>query len=289
MEIYGSRRFAHQQRRSRPVEQFTRQNARRLKPFFTSIVVHTTTVSTIYSNTDMKTVYHPSGLRGHANHGWLKTWHSFSFAGWYDAARINFGALRVLNDDMVAPGMGFPTHPHDNMEIVTLMMKGELEHQDSMGNREILRRGEVQAMSAGTGIRHSERNASETEPLHLFQIWVFPRANNTKPRYDQKQFLSMQQPDSWQLLVSPDGADNSILIGQDAWFSTARLSQGKELEYTMHKEGNGAYVFVIEGSAEAGGEILSHRDAAGITETAQFSVKASEDLHLLVIEVPMEF
>jgi len=237
----------------------------------------------------MKTVYHPAGLRGHANHGWLNTWHSFSFAGWYDASRIHFGALRVLNDDSVAPGMGFSTHPHDNMEIVTLMMQGALEHQDSMGNREILRSGEVQAMSAGTGIRHSEKNASDTEPLHLFQIWVFPRERDTKPRYDQKQFLDHQQQDAWQLLVSPDGAENSIVIGQDAWFSTTRLGAGQSLDYHFHKAGNGAYAFVIEGQAEAGGETLSHRDAAGITETDRFSITAKEDLHLLVIEVPMEF
>jgi redox-sensitive bicupin YhaK (pirin superfamily) len=237
----------------------------------------------------MKTEFHPSGLRGHANHGWLNTWHSFSFAGWYDPTRVHFGALRVLNDDYVAAGMGFAEHPHDNMEIVTLMMDGELEHRDSMGNREILRRGEVQAMSAGTGIRHSERNASQSEPLHLFQIWIFPRHKNIEPRYDQRQFLSTQQNNAWQLLVSPDGEYDSIVIGQDAWFSTVKLDAGLETAYQLHHPDNGAYAFVIEGEASIGDRLLTRRDALGVTETDAFNIKANSPLHLLMIEVPMHW
>jgi redox-sensitive bicupin YhaK (pirin superfamily) len=237
----------------------------------------------------MKTEYHPSGLRGHANHGWLNTWHSFSFAGWFDPTRVHFGALRVLNDDYVAADMGFAEHPHDNMEIVTLMMEGELEHRDSMGNHEILRRGEVQAMSAGTGIRHSERNASHSDPLHLFQIWVFPRHKNTEPRYAQRQFLSTQQDNAWQLLVSPDGENDSIVIGQDAWFSTVRLDAGIETSYTLHNPENGAYAFVIEGEAHIGERTLARRDALGVIETDTFSIKANQPLHLLMIEVPMHW
>jgi redox-sensitive bicupin YhaK (pirin superfamily) len=237
----------------------------------------------------MKTQYHPSGLRGHANHGWLNTWHSFSFAGWYDPTRVHFGALRVLNDDYVAAGMGFAEHPHDNMEIVTLMMDGELEHRDSMGNREILRRGEVQAMSAGTGIRHSERNASHSEPLHLFQIWIFPRHKNTEPRYAQRQFLNTQQDNDWQLVVSPDGEQGSIVIGQDAWFSTVKLDAGLETSYPLHHLDNGAYAFVIEGEASIGDRILARRDALGVTEADTFKIKANSPLHLLMIEVPMHW
>lgn len=202
---------------------------------------------------------------------------------------MHFGALRVLNDDYVAAGMGFAEHPHDNMEIVTLMMDGELEHRDSMGNREILRRGEVQAMSAGTGIRHSERNASHSEPLHLFQIWIFPRHKNTEPRYAQRQFLNTQQDNDWQLVVSPDGEQGSIVIGQDAWFSTVKLDAGLETSYPLHHPDNGAYAFVIEGEASIGDRILARRDALGVTEADTFKIKANSPLHLLMIEVPMHW
>jgi redox-sensitive bicupin YhaK (pirin superfamily) len=202
---------------------------------------------------------------------------------------VHFGALRVLNDDYVAAGMGFAEHPHDNMEIVTLMMDGELEHRDSMGNREILRRGEVQAMSAGTGIRHSERNPSQTVPLHLFQIWIFPRHKNTEPRYAQRQFLNTQQDNDWQLVVSPDGEKDSIIIGQDAWFSAIRLDAGLETAYQLHHPDNGAYAFVIEGEASIGDRLLTRRDALGVTETDAFNIKANSPLHLLMIEVPMHW
>jgi redox-sensitive bicupin YhaK (pirin superfamily) len=239
----------------------------------------------------MNAIYHPSDLRGHANHGWLKTWHSFSFAGWYDPSRVHFGALRVLNDDYVAAGMGFAPHPHDNMEIVTIMMDGTLEHQDSMGHKELLRAGEVQAMSAGTGIQHSERNASDVEPLHLFQIWIFPREKNTKPRYAQKSFEhhKTEGAKEWNLLVSPDGAAGSLEIGQDTWFTMGTISEQQVVEYQLHKPGNGVYVFVVSGSVVADEFQLHHRDALGITETDNIKIKATEESKLLVIEVPMHW
>lgn len=238
----------------------------------------------------MNAIYHPSGLRGHANHGWLKTWHSFSFAGWYDPSRIHFGALRVLNDDYVAPGMGFATHPHDNMEIVTIMMDGTLEHQDSMGHKELLRAGEVQAMSAGTGIQHSERNASHTDPLHLFQIWMFPREKNTTPRYAQKSFAAaINNAQDWTLLVSPDGENGSLEIGQDAWFTMGTISEQQVVEYQIHKPGNGVYVFAVSGSVVVDEFQLHQRDALGITETDNIKIKATEDTKLLVMEVPMHW
>jgi len=239
----------------------------------------------------MNTVFHPAGLRGHANHGWLKTWHSFSFAGWYDPNKIHFGALRVLNDDYVAGGMGFSTHPHDNMEIVTIMMDGTLEHQDSMGHRELLRAGEVQAMSAGTGIMHSERNADKTQPLHLFQIWIFPREKNTTPRYAQKSFArqTAATPNNWTMLVSPDAAQGSLEIGQDAWFSIADISKDNSLNYTLKKSDNGIYVFVVSGTLETADIELHHRDALGITETNSIEIKAKEDSKVLLIEVPMHW
>jgi redox-sensitive bicupin YhaK (pirin superfamily) len=238
----------------------------------------------------MNTIYHPAGLRGGANHGWLKTWHSFSFGGWYDPSRIHFGALRVLNDDYVAPGMGFATHPHDNMEIVTIMMDGTLEHQDSMGHKEQLRAGEVQAMSAGTGIQHSERNASHTDPLHLFQIWIFPRAKNTTPRYAQKSFAeAIGSAQDWTVLVSPDGANGSLEIGQDAWFSMARIPAGADRTYEVKNAGNGVYAFVVSGAIEIAGNQLMHRDALGITEASSILTKANEDAQVLFIEVPMHW
>lgn len=238
----------------------------------------------------MNTIYHPSGLRGHANHGWLKTWHSFSFAGWYDPSRVHFGALRVLNDDYVAAGMGFAPHPHDNMEIVTIMIDGTLEHQDSMGHKELLRAGEVQAMSAGTGIQHSERNASHTDPLHLFQIWIFPREKNTTPRYAQKSFAeAISNTQDWTLLVSPDGEKGSLEIGQDAWFTMGNLTENRVVEYQIHKPGNGVYVFVVSGSVVVDEFQLHQRDALGITETDNIKIKASDDSKLLVMEVPMHW
>ncbi len=239
----------------------------------------------------MNTIHHPAGLRGHANHGWLKTWHSFSFAGWYDPHKVHFGALRVLNDDYVAGGMGFASHPHDNMEIVTLMMEGTLEHQDSMGHRELLRAGEVQAMSAGTGIMHSERNASPTESLHLFQIWVFPKEKNTTPRYAQKSFAEQidQAESGCTLLVSPDGALGSMEIGQDAWFSMVKMAEGSTFSYDLKKAGNGVYAFLVSGNVSIGGISLHHRDALGITDTAQIGFHASSASKVLLIEVPMHW
>lgn len=237
----------------------------------------------------MKTIIHKSGDRGHANHGWLNAKHSFSFANWYNPEKIHFGALRVLNDDEVAAGMGFGKHPHDNMEIITLVQEGALEHKDSMGNGSVMKPHDVQVMSAGSGVFHSEINPSKDEKLKLFQIWVFPDRNNVTPRYDQKTFLPEGRKNKWQEVIKPDTQTegDAIFIYQQAWFSLADLDKDNKLTYTSHKNGNGAYLLVIEGSVEVNGEKLEKRDAIGITEYESFDVKASEDARILVMDLPM--
>jgi redox-sensitive bicupin YhaK (pirin superfamily) len=237
----------------------------------------------------MKTIVHRSENRGHANHGWLNAHHSFSFAGWYDPNKIHFGALRVLNDDEVAQGMGFGKHPHDNMEIITLVQEGALEHKDSMGNGSVMKANDVQVMSAGTGVFHSEFNPSKDEPLRLFQIWVFPDKGNVTPRYDQKTFLPEGRKNQWQEIIKPDTQTDgdAIFIHQQAWFNLTDLEAGKTLEYTGKKAGNGAYVFVIDGDVEVAGEKLKRRDAIGITDFSSFELKASSDTRILVMDLPM--
>jgi quercetin 2,3-dioxygenase len=233
----------------------------------------------------MKTVLFPAKERGHASHGWLDSYHSFSFASYYDANKVHFGMLRVLNDDTVAPGMGFGSHPHDNMEIVSIPLEGVLEHKDSMGHTQTLQPGEVQLMSAGTGVQHSEYNHSETEPVKFLQIWVFPKQRNIKPRYDQKYF---DLNDEWTTIVSPSAENGSLPINQNAWFSLAELKDEKTLRYDLHDKGQGVFLFVIEGSADAAGHKLSHRDAIGIYETEAIEIKAGKDSKLLLIEIPMK-
>jgi quercetin 2,3-dioxygenase len=235
----------------------------------------------------MKTVIHKANTRGHADHGWLNARHSFSFANYYDPTRVHFGLLRVLNDDTVAPGMGFGTHPHDNMEIVTIPLSGALEHKDSMGNTEVIKAGEVQIMSAGSGITHSEYNHSKTEEVKLLQIWVFPKTRNIKPRYDQRAYNEEQKKNKFLTIVSPDKTEDTMWINQDAYFSLGSLDAGVAIEYAIRTKGNGAYVFVIEGSVEAGGETLGRRDAMGVSETDKISFKALEKSEVLIIEIPM--
>ncbi len=237
----------------------------------------------------MKTVFHSADTRGHANHGWLNANHSFSFASWYNPDRVHFGALRVLNDDIVAPSMGFGKHPHDNMEIITIPMEGLLRHQDSMGTSSVIKPGEVQVMSAGTGIQHSEFNVDKDHELKLFQIWVFPRAKGVIPRYDQKEFDPIGRHNKWQQIVSPNPDDEGTWIHQDAWFHLADLDGGKTLDYTLRKPGNGVYLLVIEGTATVNGQALGKRDAIGITEADNFNVAATSDTKLLLLEVPMEW
>ena len=235
-----------------------------------------------------KTVLHKASTRGHANHGWLNAHHSFSFANYYDESRIHFGALRVLNDDIVAAGMGFGTHPHDNMEIITIPLKGDLQHKDNMGNTEVIKQGDVQVMSAGTGVQHSEFNPNKDKEVNLLQIWVFPNKKNVTPRYQQITLPDAQE-NKLQQIVSPDSTEEGTWIHQDAWFSIGNFKKGFETTYTLHKKENGVYVFVIEGDVTISNQSLNKRDALGIWETENFTVKADSDTRVLFLEVPMEF
>ena len=236
----------------------------------------------------MKTILHKAETRGGANHGWLNAKHTFSFANYYDPSRMNFGALRVLNDDIIAPSMGFGTHPHDNMEIITIPLSGDLEHKDSMGFSEVIRENDVQILSAGTGIQHSEKNKSHENEVRLLQIWIFPKERNIKPNYDQKTFLPEEKMNKMLQIVSPIGDEKGIDINQDVWFSIGKLDAGFEDTYTLRKKGNGVYAFVIEGDVSIDNEALNRRDGLGISETDSFKIKANGNAELLLMEVPME-
>ncbi len=236
----------------------------------------------------MKTIVHLGNTRGHANYGWLDTFHTFSFADYFNQERIHFGALRVLNDDWVDGGGGFGRHPHDNMEIVTIMLEGELRHSDSMGHTQVLHENEVQAMSAGTGIFHSEVNNLADKPVRLLQIWVFPEERDIKPQYDQKSFDSQLRKNQWQLLAGPNPQNGEMNIKQKAWFSRIDLTNGTEVSYTLYDGLNGIYLFVINGSVKFEGDQQLHkRDGAGIWEVETVKLSALENSELLVIEVPM--
>lgn len=239
------------------------------------------------SDTTPQFVLHKAQERGHADHGWLDTYHSFSFAGWHDPKKMHFGALRVLNDDAVAGGGGFGTHPHDNMEIVSIPTLGALEHKDSMGNSSVIRTGDVQIMSAGTGIRHSEFNHSAADPVHFFQVWIFPDEQGLTPRYDQQQY-NLDSENQLTCLVSPDGAQG-VRIHQNAWFHMGEITAGSEMEYALHGSGQGLYFMVMEGEAEVMGQRLSRRDAIGVWDTGAVPIKASADCTVLLIEVPMHW
>ena len=234
----------------------------------------------------MKTIFHQANTRGHANHGWLNSYHSFSFAGYYNPERVHFGALRVLNDDTVKGGYGFSKHPHDNMEIVSIPLSGDLEHNDTTGRHEIIRQHDVQIMSAGSGISHSEQNANKSTEVKFLQIWVFPKEQNILPRYEQKSFNPTERQNQILTVVAPDN-ENAIWINQDAWFSLGKLDKGFSTFYQLHKEGNGVYVFVIDGCINIAGKLLQNRDALGIWEASQFLVEATENAEVLFIEVPM--
>lgn len=235
----------------------------------------------------MKTILHKAGTRGHANHGWLDSYHTFSFAGYYEPTRVHFGLLRVLNDDVVTGGMGFGQHPHDNMEIVSIPLTGALEHRDNTGGHAIIRSGEVQIMSAGSGLAHSEKNASETESVNFLQIWVFPKERDITPRYDQRVFEREARRNKIQTVISPDKDNGALWINQDSWFSLATVEKGKTLEYTINKTQNGVYLFVIEGSINVAGEDLSRRDGLGVYDTGKLTLQGKEDSEVLLIEVPM--
>ncbi len=236
----------------------------------------------------MKKIVHLANERGFADHGWLKAAHSFSFAQYYDPAKVHFGLLRVLNDDIVAPGMGFGMHGHDNMEIVTIPLKGILAHKDSLGSEGTITAGEVQIMSAGSGIRHSEFNGSASEAVNLLQIWVFPKERNIEPRYDQKRFDTDLAQNRFQILVSPAEEEGALWINQNAVFAKGFFKSGGTYSYQVKHPGNGAYVFVIEGSIELDSQLLARRDAVGVYDAERFDFEVKEDAQVLVIEVPME-
>lgn len=235
----------------------------------------------------MKLTLHKAGGRGHADHGWLKTWHTFSFANYYNPNRMHFGALRVLNDDTVEAGMGFGTHPHDNMEIITIVNNGELEHRDSMGNGSVITPGEVQVMSAGTGIQHSEFNHSKTQDVSLFQIWVFPDKQNVEPRYDQARFSDEELAGKWRVVVSPDGTDNSLWIHQQSWFSLGTFKKGEVTELKLYNPENSLYLFVISGSFKIEEETLQARDGIGIEDVDDgVTLQIEADSKILAMELP---
>ena len=234
----------------------------------------------------MKTILHKADTRGHANHGWLNAWHSFSFAGYYDPARVHFGALRVLNDDTIAGGMGFGTHPHDNMEIITIPLSGQLEHRDSMGNTGIISKGEVQVMSAGTGIQHSEKNKNTKEPLKLLQIWVFPDKKNVTPRYDQRAFDLSAAKNTLVNIVSPMGSAEGLNIHQNAWFHLGQLDKDSHVTYELKDRQNAVYAFIISGDVTINGAELKSRDGLGISDSDKLDILAGSDAEILLMEIP---
>ena len=235
-----------------------------------------------------QTVLHLAASRGLADHGWLKSNHTFSFSSYFNPERVQFGALRVLNDDEVEGGRGFGEHPHDNMEIISIALEGALQHKDSMGNVATIETGEIQVMSAGTGMYHMEYNKNEGEPVKFLQIWVFPNKRNVEPRYDQVKIESPAQPNQLVQILSPNPHDAGVWIYQDAWFNLGKLEKGSTVDYTIQKKNNGAYIFVIDGELEVNGQKLHTRDGYGIWETEGFTITAGTDAEVLIMDVPME-
>ena len=233
------------------------------------------------------TVLHKADTRGHADHGWLNAYHSFSFARWYNPERVQFGTLRVLNDDTIAAGMGFGTHGHDNMEIITIPLEGDLAHKDSMGNSATIKTGDVQVMSAGAGIQHSEFNPNANLRTKLFQIWLFPKTKNVGPRYQQITLDKSLEKNNFAQILSPNPDDSGVWIHQDAWFHLADFDAGFSKTYEIKKEGNGMYVFVISGTITVGGQELETRDGLGITDFQTLDIKARTDAKFLLMEIPM--
>lgn len=234
----------------------------------------------------MKMVVDKANSRGYANHGWLKTYHTFSFADYYNPKRVHFGKLRVLNDDTIAPGEGFDMHQHKNMEVVSIPLKGFLRHGDSIKNTEVITAGDIQVMSAGTGIYHSEYNDSKSEPLEFLQIWVFPREENTPPRYKSYDIRPLLKDNDLSLVISPDDETPASIL-QNAWFSIGTLDAGQVKEYKLHRKDTGVYLFVIEGEVEIINTILSRRDGAGFSETDSITIEALKNSTVLLMEVPM--
>ncbi|MDA8569021.1 pirin family protein [Flavobacteriaceae bacterium] len=236
----------------------------------------------------MKTILHTADSRGTANHGWLQSHHTFSFAGYHHPERHHFGVLRVLNDDTVAGGMGFGTHPHRDMEIISIPLEGDLKHQDNTGTAALIKHGDVQVMSAGRGIEHSEYNANADKTVKFLQIWVIPKVTGVPPRYQQISLKAEDRKNKLQQILSPNSEDQGVWIHQDAWFHLGSLDKGKALKYQLKDpQNNGVYAFVVKGSLEVAGSHLTQRDGLGITDTHEFDLKASEDSEILLMELPM--
>ena len=235
----------------------------------------------------MKTVVDKSQSRGYANHGWLKTYHTFSFADYYNPKRIQFGMLRVLNDDTVAPGYGFDTHPHSNMEVISIPLKGYLRHGDSVENVKVITPGDIQVMSTGRGIYHSEYNDSETETLEFLQIWVFPKEKNTPPAYGNFDIRPTRQKNEISYIIAPDGTAPASIL-QDAWFAMGTLEAGQKKEYQLHRKNQGVYLFVIEGEVKVEENTLNRRDGAGFWDTDKIEISVLKNATVLLIEVPMD-
>lgn len=235
----------------------------------------------------MKTVFHKADSRGHANHGWLDSHHTFSFAGYQNTDRMNFGVLRVLNDDVVSEARGFGTHPHRNMEIISIPLEGDLQHMDNMGNSTVIRQGDVQVMSAGTGIQHSEYNKNKDRPVKFLQIWIIPNKIDVDPRYDQVSLQEIKTKNAFYQILSPFPEDQGVWIHQDAWFHMGDFDPAKEATYTLKKKGNGVYVFVLEGTLEINGKVVQKRDGYGLWDVDGFDIKTIEPSKVLLMEVPM--
>jgi len=234
-------------------------------------------------------VLHKAGTRGHADHGWLNSHHTFSFAHYHDPERMHFGVLRVLNDDTVAAGMGFNTHPHDNMEIISIPLEGDLEHKDSMGNTQVIRHGDIQVLSAGSGITHSEKNRNTDRLTRFLQIWVFPNKRNVTPRYDQITLNTADRHNAFQQVLSPSPDDAGVWIHQAAWFHLGKFDANKSAAYAVKRKGNGVYAFLIEGSAIINGQALERRDGLGVWDIDTLELKAGPGgAEVLLMDVPME-
>ena len=235
----------------------------------------------------MKTILHKASSRGHAHNGWLDSYHSFSFADYHHPDRMNFGVLRVLNDDCVAPGNGFGNHPHSNMEIISIPLAGDLEHKDSMGNVAIIRQGDIQDLSAGTGIYHSEYNKNKDKEVRFLQIWIFPKLKQVAPRYDQVSLRSIEKKNQFYQILSPNPSDQGVWIHQDVWFHLGKFQNGIGDTYRLKQTGNGVYIFVLEGSIVLGGQVLDKRDGFGLWDADSFEMTAIIDSKVLLMEVPM--
>ena len=237
----------------------------------------------------MKTIYHAADSRGNANHGWLKSNHTFSFANYHNPERMGFGALRVINDDFVIGGQGFGKHSHRDMEIISIPLSGKLGHGDNIGNEGIIETGEIQVMSAGSGITHSEMNGSVDEAVQFLQIWVIPNKMGVAPRYQQMRMDDLMEPNTFNQVLSPNADDAGVWIHQHAWFSMGDFEQGVTQTYTLNDPDNGVYVFVIEGSVTINGNILSTRDGLGVWDTNSMTMDVTENAKVLIMEVPMSF